>query len=287
MIMKYKFDEMIGKKIISIDGKVGDSEIVFRSEDGNFFFYHDDACCEDVSIEDICGDLSDLINSPIIEAEEVSGNCYKTIPIPSKVPSTYITQMYECVLDDDKVNNLISCGLIKQEEVSNIFPIEGSPKPKNISVQDDHQWTFYRFGTAKGSVVIRWFGTSNGHYSTSVDFRSEDLSRQNVKIKTERKIIYGYYNSNGIFVVHKNDGPASIYNDGGYKGKIIEYYKDGSHYREDGPAIIYGDGRKFYSLGRYDGEIQKLLGITKINNTKMENGRILLEKFCFLADKKC
>ena len=36
-------------------------------------FYHEQDCCESVSIDDICGSLEDLVGEPLTEAEEVSG----------------------------------------------------------------------------------------------------------------------------------------------------------------------------------------------------------------------
>lgn len=108
---------MVGRTFTSVTA--GDVRLSFTSEDGKTFcFTHYDSCCESVEIEDIVGDLSDLVGSPLVLAEEVSS--------------------------------------------------EPDPGPKG-EYDESYTWTFYRFATVKGTVTVRWYGTSNGYYSESVD----------------------------------------------------------------------------------------------------------------------
>ncbi len=115
-------NELVGKTLTKCDVSLGRDEIIFEVSDiERYRLYHSQDCCESVSIEDICGDLSDLIGSPITQAEENSSG----------------------------------------------------DNPEGIKPQyqgDSFTWTFYRISTAKGQVVIRWYGESNGYYSESVDF---------------------------------------------------------------------------------------------------------------------
>lgn len=91
-------------------------QLVFETRDGKkVYMNHEQDCCEDVYLEDIEGDLQDLVGTPITMAAEVTQNAD----------------------NDEKCSE--SC-----------------------------TWTFYRIGTARGTVVLRWFGQSNGYYSESI-----------------------------------------------------------------------------------------------------------------------
>lgn len=109
--------DLIGRTMQSVEN-TGD-EIRFTTVEGEIYeLYHDDICCEYVRVEDVTGDLEDLVGSPLLMADESFNPEY--------------------------------------------------PAPEHV---DSFTWTFYKFGTMKGYVDIRFLGTSNGYYSESVSFR--------------------------------------------------------------------------------------------------------------------
>jgi hypothetical protein len=111
------FSVLEGRTIKAIER--GDDELKFAMDNGDLFvMHHSQECCESVYIEDICGDLEDLIDTPILVAEERT--------------------------QDDTESDEARYG--------------------------DAMWTFYELRTIKGSVTIRWHGSSNGYYSISVNF---------------------------------------------------------------------------------------------------------------------
>lgn len=113
------FESLKGKTLVALENN-NDKEIIFMDSEGkNYTLFHSQDCCESVYVEDIIGNIGDVLNNPILMAEEVSN---------------------------------------KEEQ-------ENQP-----SSDDSFTWTFYKLGTVKGSTTIRWFGTSNGYYSESVDF---------------------------------------------------------------------------------------------------------------------
>lgn len=60
-------------KVFETPGPGGEPiELRFVAGDRSWRMYHDQDCCESVRVNDICGNLDDLIGSPILMAEEVS-----------------------------------------------------------------------------------------------------------------------------------------------------------------------------------------------------------------------
>ncbi len=66
--------KMIGKIATNIElsvNQIDQDRMLFTFSDGETCeLWHPQDCCEDVFIEDICGDITDLIGSPILVAEE-------------------------------------------------------------------------------------------------------------------------------------------------------------------------------------------------------------------------
>lgn len=73
-MLKYvEFNELLGKTLKEIQIHNKDKEIKFVDSEGNeYLMYHEQDCCEDVYIEDICGNMSDLLHTPITLAEVVT-----------------------------------------------------------------------------------------------------------------------------------------------------------------------------------------------------------------------
>lgn len=68
-------DDLVGRTFTDV--RQDDDRLIFESEDGlRFIFYHFQDCCEYVRIEDICGNLEDLIGTPILLAEENTNSGY-------------------------------------------------------------------------------------------------------------------------------------------------------------------------------------------------------------------
>lgn len=66
------FEQLKGMVFTNISGmKEGSEEVVFKTLCGKVFkMHHYQDCCEEVYLCDVCGDVEDLLNSPIIHFEE-------------------------------------------------------------------------------------------------------------------------------------------------------------------------------------------------------------------------
>ena len=66
--------QMLGKTFVQVSGAVGNFDLLFETANGErFMFSHEQDCCERVDINDIVGDLEDLVGEPLLVAEQVEG----------------------------------------------------------------------------------------------------------------------------------------------------------------------------------------------------------------------
>ena len=71
--------DLLGKTLVSVEkdrtynnDSGNNDRLIFTTNDGEEYqMYHDQDCCESVTLEDIAGYLEDLIGSPLTMAEEV------------------------------------------------------------------------------------------------------------------------------------------------------------------------------------------------------------------------
>jgi hypothetical protein len=125
-IIKYDIDRVtglfVGSTVTAVSVDVGDERSTITTDRGTLVMVHYEDCCESVQVEDIVGDVNDLVGGVVVSFAEVEND------LPAK----------------------------DQYDLS-------------------HTWTFYNIRTTKGDVTIRWYGTSNGCYSESVDVEWHSL----------------------------------------------------------------------------------------------------------------
>lgn len=90
--MRSDISELIGKTISYIS--TSDDCITFTTSDDELYeMYHDQDCCEVVTVDDIEGNLDDLIGSPILQAEESTST---ENPKSTKYSDTYTSTDDSC-----------------------------------------------------------------------------------------------------------------------------------------------------------------------------------------------
>ena len=72
------FSSLIGKTLVSVTVDDDNDSIIFTTSTNEVFkLEHTQDCCESVYIESITGDIEDLLNVPILSAEEVSSDNHR------------------------------------------------------------------------------------------------------------------------------------------------------------------------------------------------------------------
>ena len=93
---------MIGSTFVNVFYDTTAEELVFeRADKTQVIFYHNQDCCENVYIDDICGDFADLLNEEILTAEELNND----YPVDEEcIEDTYTWTFYHLATFHGDVN---------------------------------------------------------------------------------------------------------------------------------------------------------------------------------------
>lgn len=90
------FSTLLGKTLVDIKLEKDAEEALFTTNEGEVYrLYHQQDCCEFVSIEDIIGDPINLLNSPLTMAEEVEAANDPVDFKPEFKPESYTWTFYK------------------------------------------------------------------------------------------------------------------------------------------------------------------------------------------------
>jgi hypothetical protein len=115
--------------------------------------------------------FSDLQGKTLKRAEQIGDDRVEFETDDGKTFALYHSQeCCESVIVEDVCGDfadLVGSPILLAEEAES----ERDVVPEGCTPSDDsNTWTFYKLRTLKGSVDIRWHGSSNGYYSESVYF---------------------------------------------------------------------------------------------------------------------
>lgn len=106
------------------------------------------------------------IDEDMIEFRMENGDKYRMFHEQDCCESVYIEDI--C----GELEYLVGTPILMAEEVE-------SDKSEPLTEYDEsYTWTFYKLATIKGYVTIRWYGSSNGYYSESVNIELKTKDKQ-------------------------------------------------------------------------------------------------------------